>query len=153
MEFDSLITSQELNNLKEFSLSQLVQHLYRNHERFPNLLTAFASVWAAKPHSCDVERLISACNLLKTSTRNRLIVETQNLYLYIHFNMPTLEEWDPRPCILNWLQEREHRKKTTEKARTQRWFKGVFKDASGESEEPDLIPETCEQNKKKAKMF
>ena len=41
--------------------------------------------------------------------------------------MPTLEDCDPRPCILNWLQEREHRKKTTEKARTQRWFKGVSK--------------------------
>ena len=98
MEFDSLITSQELNNLKGFSLSQLVQHLYRNHDMF---LTAFARVWAAKPHSCDVERLISACNLLKTPTRNRLNVETQNFYLYIHFNIPTLKEWDPRPCILN----------------------------------------------------
>ena len=153
MEFNSVMTSQELNNLQGLNLSQLVQHFCRNRHMFPNLLIAFARVWAAKPHSCDVERLISACNLLETSTRNRLTVETQNLYLYIHFNMPTLEEWDPRPCIVNWLRQREHRKKTTEKARSQCWFKGVFKECSYESEEPDYITETCEQKKKKAKMF
>ena len=103
IEFNGLITSQELNKLQGLNLLQLLQYLCRNRHMFPNLLMAFARFLAAKPHSCDVERLISACNLLKTSTRNRLNVKTQNLYLYIHFNMPTLEDWDPRSCIVNWL--------------------------------------------------
>ena len=79
--------------------------------------------------------------------------ETQNLYLHIHFNMPTLEEWDPRPCIVKWLRERDHRKKNTEKACAQRWFKGVFKEACREHEEPGDSQETHEQHRKKAKLF
>ena len=54
------------------------------------------------------------------------------IYIYVHFNMPTLEEWDPRMCVVKWLQQRQRRNKETDKARYQRWFKGVFKEATEE---------------------
>ena len=51
--------------------------------------------------------------------------------------METLEEWDPRPCIIRWLNQKERRKKTVEKAKRQRWFKGVFKEANVVNDESD----------------
>jgi hypothetical protein len=85
------------------------QYLARKRNIYPNIVIALARIRAAKPHSCDVERLISACNLVKTSLRNSIYVETQNLYLYVHFNMPTLEELDRRMCVVIWLQQRERK--------------------------------------------
>ena len=146
MEFNDLINSDELHELQQLKLPEIVQRLFRNHELFPNLITAFSRIWAAKPHSYDVERVISACNLLKTFSRNRVAVDTQNLYLYIHFNMCALEDWDPRPCIIKWLSKRAHRKRSTEKARSQRWFKGTFKEADC-SDEPDEEEEACKEGK------
>ena len=51
--------------------------------------------------------------------------------------MEKLEEWDPRPSVIRWLNQKEHRKKTVEKVKTQRWFKGVFKEAKQERDESD----------------
>ena len=58
---------------------------------------------AAKPHSANFERLISSSNALKVSGRSGMSVETENLYLYIHYNMPTLEEFDPWEAVMIWL--------------------------------------------------
>ena len=60
---------------------------------------------AAKPHGADVERLISFSNILKTSERPRssMHLDTENLFLFIHYNMPPLVEWDPRPAVMTWL--------------------------------------------------
>ena len=93
--------------------------------------------------------------------RNRIDIKTQNLYLYVHFNMETLEEWDPRPSIIRWLNQKEHRKKTVEKAKTQRWFKGVFKEAKQARDESDdeedevknAINEQSKDGKNKCKKF
>lgn len=41
-------------------------------------------------HECDVERCISANNLIKTKIRPLISLETENNYLYIHTNMPDL---------------------------------------------------------------
>jgi len=42
------------------------------------MLTIMARILAAKPHSADVERCISANNLLKTSLRASLDISTEN---------------------------------------------------------------------------
>ena len=57
----------------------------------------------AKPHSSDVERIISANNCPKYVHRNRMKIETENNQLFIHYNMPDLEHWNPRPAVLALL--------------------------------------------------
>ena len=47
------------------------------------LVTAFARIVAAKPHSADVERLIKSYNLIKTEDRANLSSITLKNYLYI----------------------------------------------------------------------
>ena len=87
LEFEELARSKDVNHIQELKLPQLVQYLFRSKDIYPNMITALCRVLAAKPHFCDVERLISACNLLKTSMRNCIDIKTQNLYLYVYFNM------------------------------------------------------------------
>jgi len=72
-----------------------------------------------KPHSADVERLISTSNILKSSDRQSLIVETENEYLFVHFNMPPLTLWDLRPATFLWINSSNRRLKETSKAREQ----------------------------------
>jgi hypothetical protein len=67
--------------------------------------------------------------------------------------MPNLEEWDTRMCVVKWLQQRERINKETDKARYQRWFKGVFKEATeGKEHTGDIVDQHVEQNKN-AKLF
>ncbi len=44
--------------------------------------------------------------------------------------MPSLDEFDPRPVAAAWLKNKERRNKETPKAKEQRWFKSIFKEAS-----------------------
>ena len=30
-------------------------------------------------------------------------IETENSQLFVHYNMPDLENWSPRPEVLAWL--------------------------------------------------
>ena len=64
--------------------------------------------------------------------------------------MCALEDWDPRPCIIKWLSKRAHRKRSSEKPRSQRWFKGTFKEAYC-SDEPDEEEEACKKGKNSKK--
>jgi hypothetical protein len=130
------------------------QYLARKRNIYPNIVIALARIRAAKPHSCDDERLISACNLVKTSLRNSIDVETQNLYRYVYFNMPTLEELNRRMCVVILLQQRERKNEETDKASYQQWVKGVFKEATEKKEHTrdDIVGQHVEQNKK-AKLF
>lgn len=59
---------------------------------YNEILTLLSRIHVLTPHSADVERCISANNLIKTPLRNRLSVETENKYLHIYFNMPVLEQ-------------------------------------------------------------
>ena len=125
LEFEDVLRSGDVDDIRKLKLRQLFERLCRSKNSYPNMIIALS-----KPYSCDVERSNSACNLLKTSMRNRIDKKTQNLYLSVHLNMETFEERDLRPCIIRWLIQKEHRKKTVEKAKRQRWFKGVFKEAN-----------------------
>ena len=97
---------------------------------FSTVINVLARLLAAKPHSADVERLISASNNLKSSDRSSMNNETTNLYLYIRYNMPVLTEWDPKAAVMHWLNEKIRRKRDRKRAKHQPYFNGVFCEAS-----------------------
>jgi len=128
MEYADLIEHDRLEEIQQMPLPKLVQYLSGSDE-FKNITILLARVIAAKPHSADVERLISKSNILKSINRQSLHVETDNEYLFIHFNMPVLQNWDPRPAIQIWLNQHERRINDTPKAKEQEWFNGIFLEA------------------------
>ena len=136
LEFEDVLRSGDADDIRKLKLRQLVERLSRSKNIYPNMIIALSGVLAAKPHSCDVQHLISACNLLKTSMRNHIDRKTQNLYLYVHLNMKKLEEWDPRPCIIRWLNQKSMRRGLLRRQRD-RWFKGVLKEANVVNDESD----------------
>lgn len=103
-----------------------------------------------EPHSSDVERCISANNLIKTPLRNSLLIKTEIKYLYVYFNMPTLESWNPRPAIKLWMdkkQRKDYSNVIERKATNAEHFKGIFNAAH-----EDQATNTNEQ-KKNLKSF
>ena len=90
------------------------------------LAVTLSRIIVCKPHSADCERLISAYNRLKTFLRTSLDRDTISDYLYVHVNMPVLCNFDPRPAVWKWMNEKERRAKFTPKASKQEWFKTVF---------------------------
>ena len=78
---------------------------------YPIITKILVRIVAAKPHSADVESLISISNKFKTSLRSSITVDTENLYLYIYFNVLDLEHWDPRPAITKLLESKQRRQK------------------------------------------
>lgn len=120
--------------------------------KFGCVITVLSRINTCTPQSADVERTIKANNLMKTAFRNRLDLKTENMYLFIYFNMPPLEQWDPKKAIAIWIndkQRREHAdliKKDT--AKKQPYFKGIFKLASIDSDSDDELDsnETPENN-------
>ena len=94
-------------------LPRLVKQLAANADSYPNVLCILSRIGllAAKPHSADVERCISANNLLKTSLRTSLKFDTENSYLFIHHNLPATATWDPRLAVLKWLNMTTHKEK------------------------------------------
>ena len=95
-------------------------------EEMKTLAIALARVIAAKPHSADVERLISRYNILKSPTRCRLNTDTLHYYIFIGFNLPPLANYDARPAVQYWLADKNRRTSTSSKYKTQKWFNGVF---------------------------
>jgi len=131
-EFTELAT--EKKTVTSMKLPDPVKHLSSNADSYPNILSAMSQILAAKPHSTDVERCISANNLLKTSLRSSLKLTTGNCYLFIHHNLPPTAVWDPRPTVLNWLK-RTHREKGQTKTKSQSYFKHVFAEAQENCED------------------
>jgi len=87
---------------------------------------AVARLLAAKPHSCDVERLVSAYNLMKDDDRSSLNAETVDAHLHVRMNMPVTSKFDVRPALRAWFQACIRRSRPTVKAKSQEWFKDVF---------------------------
>ena len=56
--------------------------------------------------SVDVERSISCSVVLKSTSHSRMLLETENLNLYVHYNMPPLDQWNPKPAVICWINER-----------------------------------------------
>lgn len=96
------------------------------NKHWKTVSTALARVLVSKPHSCDVERLVSAYNIVKDDDRCSLASNTVDAYLHIHVNMPPLSSFDVRPSLHAWMLKGEKRPHPTSKAMEQEWFSGVF---------------------------
>lgn len=120
--------------VKKMPLRSLVSHLAQNDESscYEEILIVLARLIAATPHSADVERSISANNLLKTNLRSSLDLSTENKYLHIHYNMPPITKWDPRKTVIDWIKKKERRhhnlaiENESHKAKNQPHFNGIF---------------------------
>lgn len=114
------------------SLEKLLRYLVTGgrFEYFQEITTVLARVCACTPHSADCERTISANNILKTSRRMSLLTSTENQYMYIHFNMPELEKWNPRAAVKFFFSETNRRiSKTTKTTTDQPFFKHIFENS------------------------
>lgn len=139
LEFEEIAS---LSNIACKPLPELVQCLSKSLE-YPNVLTALARILAAKPHSADVERCISANNLLKTSLRSSLDISTESRYLFIHHNLPPVADWNARPSVLRWLLEKKRRVNIPTKAKEQSYFRHVFQEATSTSDAANDDEEEC----------
>jgi len=90
---------------------------------------AIASIIAAKPHSCDAERLVSAYSQLKDSSRCKMSAETTDAYPNIRINMSPLTEIDVQLSVGRRMAARDRRERVPVKSTTQAWFKGTFREA------------------------
>jgi hypothetical protein len=132
-----------LNLWKNEPLSTKIQNLtsHEDSNQFDCVITVFSRIQSCTPQSADVERCVKANNLLKTTFRRRLALETENKYIFVHYNMPPLQNWNPRKAIVLWIKEKERRqhedliKKGT--AIKQPWYAGIFEIADDEQEEFD----------------
>lgn len=131
------------HHLKELSFTELVKFVSSPEQRkyYEEISTAFGRILAATPHSADVERCVSANNLLKTALRNSFKIENENNYLFIHFNLPSLEDWCPKKAAAKWVKMAERRQRnvtpSTGKATVQPYFNGIFRQVENEKEEED----------------
>jgi len=125
LEYAEVLELEEIENLRKMSMAKLVDYL-ATYISFNTVLIIISRVLVAEPHSADVERLISTSNISKSSDRQSLKVETENEYWFVHFNMPPITLWDPRPATLLWINSSNRRLKESSKAREQSWFKGIF---------------------------
>lgn len=129
MQYNEIANTPGLHGM---TLQQIILHLKKSASVYDDLITVFARIMCATPHSADVERLVSANNLLKTSMRNSLKIETENKYLHIHYNMPSLLDWNVRDTVLHWLTKKQrrqhniHLENDKRKAKSQTYFNGVF---------------------------
>lgn len=147
--------SDENSVMKNISLNQIMSKLCNTDESrttYNELITVFARIAACTPHSADVERLISANNLLKTKLRSSMLVETENKYMYIHMNMPVLAQWNPTAAAILFINEKLRRKRviTTDNKTTKRQtvFKGVFCEAQEcKNGDDDGDDETCQDTR------
>ncbi|CAB4039604.1 Hypothetical predicted protein [Paramuricea clavata] len=150
MEYDDVLSMEDIEHFRKLSLRERFQRFVQSEE-LPNLKVAFARILAAKPHSADVERLISCSVALKSSGRSRMLLETENLNLYVHYNMPSLDQWDPKPAVMSWMNEIAHRARDCPKRKQQQYFKGIFSEAAKLEEKLADCEE--EPAKKKRKHF
>ena len=66
--------------------------------------------------------------------------------------MTTLEEWDPRPCIIRWLHLKDLIQKDIDKSKKQIWFKGIFNEAQSLMD-IEIDDEDNQPQRAKAKKF
>lgn len=132
------------NVYENLSVTEIIVKLCKTTEsmqNFKELITVFARIAAATPHSADVERNISADHRLKSNLRTSMNLETENKYLYVHYNMPVLAEWKPANAAKLFFSEKTRRERDAStsvgsKSREQSYFKGVFPEAQN-SVDPD----------------
>ena len=65
MEFEDVLSTEDIEDFRKLSLRERFQRFAQSN--------AFARILAAKPHSADVERLISCSVALKSSGHSRML--------------------------------------------------------------------------------
>lgn len=131
------------------SLLETIEKLCKTDESKKNfnvLITVLARIAALTPHSADIERSISADHRLKSKLRTSMSLETENKYLYIHYNMPVVNQWDPSTAAKLFVAEKTRRERDSTtavgtKLRAQNYFKGVFAEA-----QHSIDPDAANQN-------
>lgn len=130
-------------HLKEKSLADLVRFVTsaERNQYFKEIAIVLSRILVATPHSADVERCVSANNLLKTALRNSFHIENENKYLFVHFNLPVLEEWNPKKAAAKWVKTGDRRNVNVStsvgKATAQSYFNGIFRQAEVKNKEED----------------
>lgn len=133
LEYAQLVQSKEHDRT---NLSKQIRNMLSQDDSsaYECVITVLSRINTCTPQSADVERSIKANNLLKTAFRSSLNIETENRYMFVYFNMPPLEKWNPKTAITIWLNDKQRRehldliKKDT--AKKQAYFKGIFELAS-----------------------
>ena len=80
--------------------------------------------------SCDVERLISTYNRLKTNDRFSLTPDTIDDNLHISLNMPVVANCNPWDATLLWISEKDRRQIKSASQKDSKYCVGVFLEAS-----------------------
>lgn len=115
---------------------------HENADQLDCVATVFGRIQSFTPQSADVERCVKANNLLKSVFRRSFSLETENKYMFVNYNMPRLNNWNPRKAILLWMQEKERRKHEElikkDTAKKQPWYTGIFEQAEEDREEFDI---------------
>lgn len=129
LEFNELVRLKLCSGL---SLTNQIKKLIEpeNVSKYDCVLAILCRINACTPQSADVERSIKANNLFKTAFRNRLNLATENKYMYVYFNMPPLEMWNPREAVVAWINAKNRREHVDllqkETARNKSYFRGIF---------------------------
>lgn len=139
------------DDIKGKSLQDLIHYLVIGDRLnyFKEIGIVLARIFACTPHAADCERTISANNLLKTNRRMCLTISTENYYLYVHFNMSQLEEWDPRSAVNKFLNDSNRRISNVTKTTTEQpYFKHIFVKAAkmDETEDEDSFDQDFNTN-------
>ena len=125
------------NDVTGQSIRSNLQTALERPEWIP-IVVASARGIVATPYSCDVERLISTYNRIKTTDRSSLLPETVNDYLHVIINMPAVAEFNVWPAVQLWLNE-ERREVKIPPQKNSEWFAGVFQEATESDEASDIF--------------
>ena len=80
-------------------------------------------------------------------------LDTENLFLYVHYNMSALSTWDPKPAVLQWLKRCQRRERDCPKGKQQKYFRGVFEEAANADETDEENEDNFVEVKGKRKDF
>lgn len=152
--------------LKKMRTKQLIKHLsaYDSTSSYLEILIVLSRLMVATPHSADVERTISANNLLKSEKRTNIKLATENKYLFIYFNMPSLLNWNQERAVVHWINAKHRRvhnlnvENEAKKSTKRLYFRGVFEDnvdddCEAHENDNEFSHNDDEQIKKKQRRF
>ena len=89
---------------------QLLRLILSDDEEYKPTIFALARIVAAKPHSMDVERLISSYNLIKSTDRSSLSGDYFcKIILFVRHNMPCTAKFDARQAVEVWMSRAQRK--------------------------------------------
>jgi len=98
-------------------LSKLIPTRLLLSVRLSRLSSYFFAIWQQHRH---------VTYLLKSVGRSSMKLDNENMYLFIDYNMPPLAEWNPRPAVVYWMNQKSRRARQRTRGKGQLYFKRVF---------------------------